>query len=285
MRFSNSGPLPPVMGEGHATRRSPSELAYGGEHGHGQGPMTASGHLMAHEMDVDHAAIAEASKRYSIPEVDILAVIIQESHGTSTANAGAHQGDHGAHAASGLMQVTESTWRQTQQHHSDLAGYSFTTHRYDRRINILFGTAALSDKRAALERLGVPANGANATALTTMAFNAGEGIVSDAYHRAVRGGAAHPAVDCLKAEYLKPAIAKYPSVYSYYLTGGGKSKNPGHSVARAVELKFLEISKYPTGIENLIAQADEHQLADTGEDVPHDQVLLAKADEPLDRKA
>jgi hypothetical protein len=280
LRFSNLGPIPPVMAERDTHSRSASERAYEDV----QTPMTSGGQIMAREMDEDRAAIVAASRRYGIPEVDILAVITQESRGSATANAGAHQHDHGAHAASGLMQVTEATWRQTQRQHDELAGYSFAACRYDRRINILFGTAALADKRAALERLGVPANGANATALTTMAFNAGEGIVSDAYHRAVQAGAPNPAVDCLQAEYLRPAIAKYPSVYSYYLTGGGKSRNPGRSISRAVDLKFQEISKYPVGVEMLISEAQSHQLADD-QPAAEDQILLAEADRPHDRSA
>ena len=245
------------------------------------GPLSANGKIMEREMEIDGKVIAEASKRYKIPEVDILAVITQESRGVVTANAGARQKDHGRHAASGLMQVTEATWRQTVSNHSELSGFGFASHRYDRRANILVGTAALHDKRSALERLGVPANGENATALTTMAFNAGEGIVSDAYHRAVHAGARDPADACLRAEFLKPAIAKYPSVYAYYLTGGGKSKNPQRSVQRAIDLKFNEISKYPTGVEMLIAEANEHELATTLEDdMPHrDPTMLASADE------
>lgn len=223
---------------------------------------------MAGIADRDEDAIEEASKRYGVPEVDILAVITHESRGVATANAGARQKDKGKNAASGLMQVTHETWKNTQNNHPELARYAFHAYRYDRRVNILVGTAALADKREALERLGVDANGENGTALTTMAFNAGEGIVSDAYRRAEQAGSRNPAEDCLKPEYLKPAIAKYPSVYSYYLTGGGKSKNPQRTKERAVELKYLEISKYPQKVENLIAEANEHDMVDEDVDLP-----------------
>jgi hypothetical protein len=101
-----------------------------------------------------------------------------------------------------------------------------------------------------------------------MAFNAAEGIVADAYHRALHAGARDPGEECLRAEYLKPAIAKYPSVYSYYLTGAGKSRNPKHSVERAIELKFEEISKYPVAVEQLVAEAHEHGMADDSHDLP-----------------
>lgn len=279
--FSTGGSRP-LMPGAETAALSASDRAYNAPDN--DGPLSANGRVMEHEMNIDGRAIAEASKRYGIPEVDILAVITQESKGVASANAGARQKDHGAHAASGLMQVTEATWKGTVNRHSELAGYHFASHRYDRHANILVGTAALKDKRDALESLGVPATGANATALTTMAFNAGEGIVSEAYHHAVHAGSLHPAQECLRAEYLKPAIAKYPSVYAYYLTGGGKSKNPGRSVARAVELKFNEISKYPTGVQMLIAEANEHEIATTLEDdMPHhDPTMLASADERSD---
>ena len=103
--------------------------------------------------DQHEGAIEEASRRYGIPEVDILAVITHESRGVASANAGARQRDRGRNAASGLMQVTHETWKHTQTRHAELARYPFHTHRYTPRVNILVGTAALADKREALERL------------------------------------------------------------------------------------------------------------------------------------
>lgn len=260
-RFSAAGPLPPVVNAAEPAGPSASERAYG-EHG-----LSSGGKVMEHEEQVDGAAVAEASQRYDIPEVDILAVITQESRGKATANAGARQHDHGRHAASGLMQVTASTWKATQHKHPELAHYAFETHRYDRRVNILVGTAALADKRHALTKLGVPPDAVNG-ALATMAFNAGEGIVAKAYHNAVHGGSQNPGDDCMRAEYLKPAIAHYPSVYAYYLTGAGKSKNPHRTVEKAIDLKFHEISKYPVAVENLVAEAEEHHMADDELDMP-----------------
>jgi hypothetical protein len=264
LQFSNQGSLPPVVnGQLGPEAATASERAYGPA----PAPLSAAGQIMAGVAERDDRAIQEASQRYGVPEVDILAVITQESRGNARANAGGR--DHGRHAASGLMQVTEGTWRSTQNRHPELAQYGFAAYRYDRRINILVGTAALKDKREALEGLGVPCVGPNATALTIMAFNAGEGIVSAAYHLAEEGGSPNPAADCLQEQYLKPAIARYPSVYSYYMTGGGRRLNPHHSVQRAIDLKFREISRYPTQVQMLIAEATEHDLAEgTVDDMP-----------------
>ena len=261
-RFTSDGPLPPVASEAEAAGPTASERAYG-EHD----PLSSGGRVMEQEEEVDGDAVTEASHRYGITENDILAVIAQESRGNAHANAGAAQKDHGRHAASGLMQVTEATWNATQEKHHELTNYSFDVYRYDRRVNILVGTAALADKRDALTRLGIPASAVTG-ALETMAFNAGEGIVADAYHRAVHAGERDPGEECLRAEYLKPAIAKYPSVYEYYLTGAGKKANPQRSVQRAIELKFREISNYPTAVEDLVAEADAHEISDDELDMP-----------------
>jgi soluble lytic murein transglycosylase-like protein len=278
LSFAAAGPIPPVTEMGQMAMLSPSERAYGSHD-----ELSANGQIMQHEAELDGKAIETASRRYNIPEVDILAIITHESRGVATANAGARQKDHGSHAASGLMQVTHETWKATQESHPELRQYPFEKYRYVRHINILVGTAALSDKRDALARLGIPADSSNIAALTTMAYNAGEGIVSDAYERAVRAGAAHPDVACLGAEYLKPAIAKYPSVYKYYLTGGGKSRNPQRSVQKAIDLKYNEISRYPHEVEMLIAEANKHELTDTSEDVPMQaQVEVAEADKSRD---
>lgn len=255
----------PAFSTGLAPGPTASERAYGT---HVPDHDSPDQRIMDRLDEVDGEAIAVASQRYGIPEVEIRAIITQESRGVATANAGARQRDHGAHAASGLMQVTEASWRDAQRNHAELAGYAFASHRYDRKINILVGTAILADKRHALTRLGISPTSSNIAGLTTMAYNAGEGIVSEAYHLAVRGGAVHPDVECLHAAYLKPAIAKHPSVYGYYLTGGGKHKNPSRSVQTAIDLKFREISRYPDQVETLIADATEHTTADTGDDLP-----------------
>ena len=199
--------------------------------------------------DDNRAQIAEASRRYNVPVAHVEAIITQESRGDLDANAGARQRDRGRHAASGLMQVTESTWRDTQRLHPELAQYAFATHRYNRRVNILVGTAALADKRQALSSAGIDMeHSQNAAMLTSMAYNAGQALVTRAYELARDGGSEHPDVDCLRAQYLKPAIRAFPSVYAYYLTGGGKSRNPRRTVERAVDLKFEEISRYPIQI-------------------------------------
>jgi hypothetical protein len=287
LSFASGGQIPPVSEMGQMAMLSPSDRAYGrNDDKQSDEPLSANGRIMERTSEADGKAIEAASKRYNIPEVDILAIITHESRGVATANAGSSQKDHGAHAASGLMQVTHETWKHTQTNHPELAQYPFEKYRYVRHINIMVGTAALSDKRDSLARLGIPSDSKNIAALTTMAYNAGEGIVSDAYERAVKAGAEHPDVACLRAEFLKPAIAKYPSVYKYYLTGGGKSRNPQRSVQKAIDLKYNEISKYPHEVEMLIAEANEHGLADTSEDVPMQaQVELAEADKSRDPTA
>ncbi|HVK83860.1 MAG TPA: transglycosylase SLT domain-containing protein [Kofleriaceae bacterium] len=211
-------------------------------------------------------AIEEASRRYDVPVAHIQAIITQESRGDHDANAGATQRDRGRNAASGLMQVTAETWRNTQRNHPELARYPFATHRYDRRINILVGTATLADKRRALENMGITVGrNEDAARLMSMAYNAGEGLVQAAYEHAVEAGSNNPAADCLKAEHLMPAIREFPSVYAYYLTGGGKRRNPPRTVERAVELKFQEISRYPIQIAMLL---DDDHIATESDDSP-----------------
>jgi soluble lytic murein transglycosylase-like protein len=211
-------------------------------------------------------AIEEASRRYDVPVAHIQAIITQESRGDHDANAGARQRDRGRHAASGLMQVTEATWRNTQRNHPELARYPFSTYRYDRRINILVGTATLADKRQALEDRGIRVGrNEDSAMLMSMAYNAGEGLVEFAYDHAVQAGSANPAADCLKAQHLMPAIREFPSVYAYYLTGGGKKHNPRRTVERAVELKFQEISRYPIQIAMLL---DDDHIAVESDDSP-----------------
>lgn len=211
-------------------------------------------------------AIEEASRRYDVPVAHIQAIITQESRGDHDANAGASQRDRGRRAAAGLMQVTESTWRNTQRNHPELARYPYATHRYDRRINILVGTATLADKRQALENRGITVGrNEDSAMLMSMAYNAGEGLVEAAYDHAVEAGSQNPAADCLKAEHLMPAIREFPSVYAYYLTGGGKRRNPRRTVERAVELKFQEISRYPIQIAMLL---DDENMAIESDDSP-----------------
>lgn len=285
LKMSHAGAIPPVASMGEMAALSASDKAYG-THAAPERELSPGGEIMEREVELDGKTIEEASRRYGIREVDILAIITQESRGDADANAGASQKDKGKNAASGLMQVTRATWDQTIKNHPELAKYGFWTHRYDRRANILVGTAALADKKDALERLGVPGNVGNSAALLTMAYNAGEGIVAEAYERARDAGVEHPDEACLRAEYLKPAIAKYPSVYSYYLTGGGKGKNPKRSKQRAIDLKFQEISKYPSAVEMLVAEAEEHDLATTTEeDMPlQSPVMTAEAEGERERE-
>ena len=238
-----------------AVQRIPdkSEPAHHAHHGH-KAHRATDEEVMANEHAVDGAAIDAASAKYDVPATEIRAIITQESRGNADANAGAKQKDKGKHAASGLMQVTAETWKQAQHEHPDLAQYDFATYRYDRRVNILVGTSVLASKRRSLTKMGIDGKGPQMAALTAMAYNAGQGLVEDAYRNAVAGGSKDPDADCLKAQYLKPAIQKRPEIYSYYLTGGGKSRNKERTVEGAVELKFKEISGYPSHVSNLVAE-------------------------------
>lgn len=186
--------------------------------------------------------IREAAGRYGVREDHLRAIMSQESRAQNGLRAG------GAQSASGLMQVTGETWRAMQRAHRELAQYDFGSYWREPRINILFGAATLASKQRRLVDAGVGRNDPHMAQLTVAAYNGGEGIVTDAIRRARAAGSRDPGGDALKAEFLKPAIARYPSVYRYYLTGGGKRRNPSRSVERAIELKFHEISQYPIGV-------------------------------------
>lgn len=56
------------------------------------------------------------------------------------------------------------------------------------------------------------------------------------------------------------AIGKFPSVYNYYLTGGGKKSNKSGSREEAIQLKFREISKHPTGVTKFMGAQKEMGL-------------------------
>lgn len=94
--------------------------------------------------------IAEASQRYRIPERWITAVMQAESAGNDRAVS--HAG------AMGLMQIMPGTWAELRAEHG------FGTDPFDRRENILAGTAYL---RAMYDRFGAPG--------FLAAYNAGPG--------------------------------------------------------------------------------------------------------------
>lgn len=191
----------------------------------------------------------EATAEFGIDRTQLMAIMAVESRGDPTASSG---------AAFGLMQVTKGTWSATQQRHASLADYDFTTYWTDPRVNIRFGAAVLKDKMAAV---GVEASDPNFARLAVTAYNGGEGVVNTALELARAAGSANPTADCLKPEFLRPAIARYPSVYSYYLTGAGKKYNAALATGgdaatdAAVELKYKEISQYPDRVERYLSAA------------------------------
>ncbi|HVA14047.1 MAG TPA: lytic transglycosylase domain-containing protein [Stellaceae bacterium] len=111
-------------------------------------------------LDRWQAFIAEASRRYGIPEAWIRAVLRAESGGRTTLRGRPITSPAGA---IGLMQVMPKTWAELR------ARYGFGADPYDPRANILAGTAYL---RELYERYGYP----NLFA----AYNAGPGRF-DAY--------------------------------------------------------------------------------------------------------
>ncbi len=199
--------------------------------------------------------IQAASKKYGIPVETIRAIIATESNGNPKATSG---------AAFGLMQVTKDTWEGIRNTYPELKSYAFSTENWQNpEVNILFGTATMKSK---MKAVGVDLTDASAGELAIVAYNAGEGTVKYAMQNARNGGSKNPAADCLKPEYLKPAIEK-TKIYSYYLTGSGKKSNPfvdsktgkpqagkeAEALAAAIDLKYKEISKYPGKIREYMA--------------------------------
>lgn len=187
--------------------------------------------------------IAEASKQFGIEENKIRAIIATESGGKPEASSG---------AAFGLMQVTKGTWEGTRTRFTELSTYEFSESNWkDPRINILMGTAVFKLK---MKAVGIKSSDANSAELAVIAYNAGEGTVKHAMNFAKAGGSENPSADCLKPEYLKPAIKK-TKIYKYYLTGRGKKNNPyvngekkydeTAAINHAVDMKFNEVSRYP----------------------------------------
>ena len=193
--------------------------------------------------------VDEASSKFGVDAMQLMAIMAVESGGNPTASSG---------SAYGLMQVTKGTWKSTQQKYEALANYDFDSNWRDPRINILFGAAVLRDKMAAV---GVKEDDPNFARIAVTAYNGGEGVVNEALRLAREAGSSNPSADCLKKEYIRPAIEKYPSVYSYYLTGSGRKRNTalqkGWDAARekAIDLKCDEISKYPEKVDRYLKTA------------------------------
>ena len=200
------------------------------------------------------AHIQAAAKRFGVKPEHLRAIMAQESGGNPNADANPKKR---VASAAGLMQVTGETWNQMRSQHADLKPYDFQSYKYNARINCLFGAATLASKQGILKAAGVDKNSANFAQLTVAAYNGGEGVVKAALAHARAAGSKNPEADCLKEEHLSPAIGKYPSVFNYYLTGGGRSSNKSGTREEAIRLKFREISKYPTGVTKFLgAQKD-----------------------------
>lgn len=200
------------------------------------------------------AHIQAAAKRFGVKPEHLRAIMAQESGGNPNADANPKKR---VASAAGLMQVTGETWNQMRSLHADLKPYDFQSYKYNARINCLFGAATLASKQGILTAAGVDKNSAHFAQLTVAAYNGGEGVVKAALAHARAAGSKNPEADCLKEEHLSPAIGKYPSVYNYYLTGGGRSSNKSGTREEAIRLKFREISKYPTGVTKFLgAQKD-----------------------------
>jgi hypothetical protein len=189
------------------------------------------------------AHILEASKQYGIAVEQIRAIIATESKGKPDASSG---------AAWGLMQVTKQTWGGVTQQYKELQNYDFDTYWKDPRVNILVGTATLKSK---MKTLGVKADDANFAEIAVVAYNAGEGTVKIAIKNATKNGSENPTADYLKPENLKPAIDS-TGIYSYYLTGKGKTRNTSGSKEEAIELKYQEISKYPQHVKGYLKEQE-----------------------------
>ncbi len=114
-----------------------------------QAAVSRSAETPAPTSDVD-AYIAEASQRFAIPERWIRAVVQAESAGN--ARAVSHAG------AMGLMQIMPGTWTELR------AAHGFGSDPFDRRENILAGTAYL---RQMYDQFGAPG--------FLAAYNAGPG--------------------------------------------------------------------------------------------------------------
>ncbi len=170
--------------------------------------------------------INEASTKFGVPVTQIKAIMAVESGGVATATSG---------AAYGLMQVTQDTWGDTLDNYPDLRQYSFANWR-DPRGNIMVGTATFVLKT---RRIGVGQDNPNFASLAVASYNAGEGTIGHAISLARRAGHQDPTAVCLQPEFLKPAI-RYTEIYSYYLSNGQAS-----TIDEAVDLKYLEISRYP----------------------------------------
>ncbi len=199
------------------------------------------------------SAIQRAAEHFHISPEDIRAIIGVESRGNPHARAG------GPRSASGLMQVTEETWRQVAKTFPELAAYAdFATHWSHPEINIMFGTATLASKRKSLERLGVPVDGPHFTELAVAAYNGGEGVVSLAMQHARSTGCVDPEADCLKFEHLSHGVehageSRDQQIWKYYMPGSsGAVRNKSGTREEAIRLKTEEILKYPTRISHYL---------------------------------
>ena len=209
--------------------------------------------------------IQAAAQRFGVKVAHLRAIMAQESGGNPNADANPKKP---VASAAGLMQVTGETWKQMQNTHKDLKQYDFQSYKYNPRINCLFGAATLASKQGILVAAGMSKDSAHFAQLMVAAYNGGEGVVKEAIAHARAAGSKDPEGDALKEPHLVWAIGKFPSVYNYYLTGGGKKSNKSGSREEAIQLKFREISKYPTGVTKFMGAQKEMGLLEGAEQTP-----------------
>jgi hypothetical protein len=181
--------------------------------------------------------IDEAAHQFEVNADELAAIIATEVRGELSRGDREGMENATSGAAFGLMQLTRDTWGDVQRGHRSLARYAFESNWRNARINILFGAAALRDKKIALRRM--LGEGAQVTdQMAFVAYNGGQGTVRTAYRLAQQSGSRQPQIDYLQPQYLKEAI-RQTRIYTYY------TRRRGVSVDEAIDLKFREITQYP----------------------------------------
>ena len=183
--------------------------------------------------------IKKAAAQYGMDALHLKAIMCVESKGQVNASSG---------AAHGLMQITIDTWNDTIRINKELAKYDFKTYHNNPEINILVGAAVLKDKAKAVNTKPTDTNFGT---LAIIAYNAGQGTVLKAIEFATKAKSPQPKIDFIKPEFLKPAIDDR-GIYSYYLTGKGKTRNTSGSKTEAINLKYQEIAQYGPKFESYL---------------------------------
>ena len=193
--------------------------------------------------------IQRAAKRFDVRPEEIRAIIGTESAAHPNRRADDNAKEKSAGGARGLMQVVKATWDQVKGTYPELAPYDFESNWNKPAVNIMFGAATLALKRKALKKFGL--EGPNSNKMSVIAYNAGEGVVKEAYRAAKEAGSTQPDVDFMKFEHLAHALRKFPSSYRYWMPGktGGKQNKSG-TVDEAIKLKIeREVMGYAGKVE------------------------------------